>query len=79
VALATGEVAYVDRPLYDYVQHAGAILGQVSTGPEASPGPGALARLRAGLRRRRGFFGRWRSIYFSAYLQLELRRWLEHR
>jgi Glycosyl transferase family 2 len=32
VALATGEVAYVDRPLYDYVQHPGAVFGDVSLG-----------------------------------------------
>jgi glycosyltransferase involved in cell wall biosynthesis len=28
VALAIGDVAYVDRPLYDYVQHGGAVVGQ---------------------------------------------------
>jgi glycosyltransferase involved in cell wall biosynthesis len=27
VALATGEIAYLDRPLYDYVQHGGAARG----------------------------------------------------
>jgi glycosyltransferase involved in cell wall biosynthesis len=27
VAIATGEIRYVDRPLYDYVQHSGAALG----------------------------------------------------
>jgi glycosyltransferase involved in cell wall biosynthesis len=32
VALAAGEVAYVDRPLYDYVQHRGAIFGAVTHG-----------------------------------------------
>jgi glycosyltransferase involved in cell wall biosynthesis len=31
-ALATGPVAYVDRPLYDYVQHPGAVFGEVSSG-----------------------------------------------
>jgi glycosyltransferase involved in cell wall biosynthesis len=31
-ALATGGVAYVDRPLYDYVQHGGAVFGDVTTG-----------------------------------------------
>lgn len=36
VALATGDVAYVDRPLYDYVQHPGAVFGEVSSG---APGP----------------------------------------
>jgi hypothetical protein len=32
VALAAGDVAYVDRPLYDYVQHAGAVFGDVTQG-----------------------------------------------
>ena len=32
VALAAGDVAYVDRPLYDYVQHRGAIFGSVTHG-----------------------------------------------
>jgi hypothetical protein len=35
-ALATGVVAYVERPLYDYVQHAGAVFGDVSQGGEAT-------------------------------------------
>src|SRR5918994_662506 len=30
VALATGRIAYVDRPLYDYVQHGGASLGHAA-------------------------------------------------
>jgi glycosyltransferase involved in cell wall biosynthesis len=32
VALAAGDVGYVDRPLYDYVQHGGAVFGDVSQG-----------------------------------------------
>ena len=28
VALSSGDVAYVDRPLYDYVQHGAAVVGQ---------------------------------------------------
>src|SRR4051794_18916852 len=44
VALAAGEVAYVDRPLYDYVQHAGAVFGEVSTGKERVRLRGAMAR-----------------------------------
>jgi glycosyltransferase involved in cell wall biosynthesis len=32
VALAAGDIAYVDRPLYDYVQHRGAIFGAVTHG-----------------------------------------------
>jgi glycosyltransferase involved in cell wall biosynthesis len=31
-ALAAGEIAYVDRPLYDYVQHRGAVFGDVTGG-----------------------------------------------
>ena len=30
VALASGRIAYVDRPLYDYVQHGGATLGHAA-------------------------------------------------
>jgi glycosyltransferase involved in cell wall biosynthesis len=57
VALALGDIAYVDRPLYDYVQHPGAILGRTASG-------GAPPRV--GLR---GMLNRWRSVYFSLYLQ----------
>jgi glycosyltransferase involved in cell wall biosynthesis len=32
VALASGDVAYVERPLYDYVQHRGAVFGNLDTG-----------------------------------------------
>jgi glycosyltransferase involved in cell wall biosynthesis len=32
VALAAGGIAYVDRPLYDYVQHRGAVFGEVAAG-----------------------------------------------
>jgi glycosyltransferase involved in cell wall biosynthesis len=54
VALATGDVAYVDRPLYDYVQHAGAIFGEVRGGRQRRS-PGGL--LRGG-----------RGAYFLGYL-----------
>ncbi len=77
VAMATGKLAYVDRPLYDYVQHANAITGQVavdaSEGAEVGEEPD-----RANRRRRilpslpRGFFGAWQIAYFRAYLQLQL-------
>lgn len=67
VAMALGDVAYVDRPLYDYVQHPGAVLGRVvaqqGSAPRESEGP------RARIRRWRGFAGRWRAAYFSMYLQ----------
>jgi hypothetical protein len=56
VALASGEVAYVDRPLYDYVQHRGAVFGEVTSG-----GGPARPRWRVPLRGGRG-------AYFLGYL-----------
>jgi hypothetical protein len=58
LALAAGELAYVDRPLYDYVQHPGAVFGDVSMGPERS----APSRV----------LDRWRAAYFHGYLAREL-------
>jgi glycosyltransferase involved in cell wall biosynthesis len=57
VALALGDIAYVDRPLYDYVQHPHAVLGRVASGQEP---PRPLDT-----------FDRWRAAYFSLYLQRE--------
>jgi hypothetical protein len=71
VALALGEVAYVDRPLHDYVQHPGAVLGQAATNAESLP-PGRGSGLRARVDRWRGFFRRWRAAYFRAYLDREV-------
>lgn len=56
-ALASGRVAYVERPLYDYVQHLGAVFGDVTHGP----------------RQRRPLWPgspltRWRAAYFHGYL-----------
>jgi glycosyltransferase involved in cell wall biosynthesis len=55
VALAAGDVAYVDRPLYDYVQHRGAFFGAVTHGER--PARRRLAGLRGG-----------RAAYFRGYL-----------
>ena len=48
VAMTLGDVAYVDRPLYDYVQHGGAALGHAAAnagigghGPAAASGSGS--------------------------------------
>jgi hypothetical protein len=62
VALAAGAVAYVDRPLYDYVQHPGAVFGDVTHGP-SGPGRG---RIVAGLKNLRADGGR--AAYFYGYL-----------
>ena len=57
VALASGRVAYVDRPLYDYVQHRGAFFGEVTHGGRERP------RRRLGDALRGG-----RAAYFRGYL-----------
>jgi glycosyltransferase involved in cell wall biosynthesis len=57
VALALGEIAYIDRPLYDYVQHSGAVFGDVTHGS----GPRRPARDRPRLEG-------WRAAYFYGYL-----------
>jgi glycosyltransferase involved in cell wall biosynthesis len=68
VAMSLGEVVYVDRPLYDYVQHPGAVLGRVASDGGSSPSR-ERARRRLALRRNGDAFRRWRSVYFSLYLQ----------
>ena len=65
VALATGDVAYVDRPLYDYVQHTGAVLGKLASpapADEAAPERRSLRHLLTG----------WRADHFCGYLQTEV-------
>ena len=64
VALALGDIVYVDRPLYDYVQHRGAVIGRVAMNPPPNP-----PATRTSLSRRVGV---WRSAYFTRYLQLEV-------
>jgi glycosyltransferase involved in cell wall biosynthesis len=68
VALSIGEVAYVDGPLYDQVQHPGAVLGRVGADEEPAPSV-KRAGLGARIRQWHGFLTRWRSAYFSMYLQ----------
>jgi glycosyltransferase involved in cell wall biosynthesis len=68
VALATGRVAYVDRPLYDYVQHGSAALGHSDANLGFQPGE------RGGLRRLRGWqdsFEAWQRFYFDGFLRLQ--------
>jgi hypothetical protein len=57
-ALATGEVAYVERPLYDYVQHPGAVFGDVTHGRKrlGFHHPDVLRPVT------------WRAAYFHGYL-----------
>ena len=60
-ALSLGDVAYVDRPLYEYTQHREAVLGHAAA--TAMPTFGHRVR---GLRERglRDRIGRWRFTYF---------------
>jgi glycosyltransferase involved in cell wall biosynthesis len=60
LALAAGDLAYVERPLYDYVQHRGAVFGDVSLGT-AAPAAG-----------RGGPLANWRAAYFHGYLARDL-------
>jgi glycosyltransferase involved in cell wall biosynthesis len=61
VALASGEITYLDQPLYDYVQHGGAVLGKVA-GSASRPGERRLLRARA-----------WRAAYFLGYMPGKVR------
>ena len=62
-ALATGSIAYVDEPLYDYTQHAGAVTGG------GEPEPDGFARSPSAALRR---LDSWRSSYFRVYVQLKI-------
>lgn len=66
VALSVGEVAYVDRPLYDYVQHESAVLGY----ERANAGLQSAGWHRLDPRRWREILGGWGSSYFDVYLRL---------
>jgi glycosyltransferase involved in cell wall biosynthesis len=64
VALAAGEIAFVDEPLYDYVQHSGAVFGDVTHGSRLANWRRRLAAFpRVGVR--------WRATYFYGYLNCE--------
>ena len=64
-AVCAGEVVYVDRPLYDYVQHPGAVQGELSSGRSASGAGGYRPRRRGGSRG-------WRAAYFCGYESREV-------
>lgn len=60
VALSLGDIAFVDRPLYDYVQHDGAVLGHAAAN-RVTALRDRLGRLGDNPRER---IGRWRMHYF---------------
>ena len=57
-ALAAGQVTFVDRPLYDYVQHGAAVMGDVD-------GRRQRRSARAGSRG-------WRGAYFGGYVPRQI-------
>ncbi len=61
VALAAGEIRYVDRPLYDYVQHDAAVLGKVG-----EPGEQRVFS-------KRSLAEEWKAAYFLGYLPGKVR------
>jgi len=69
VALATGRISYLDRPLYDYVQHGTAALGHADANAGFTPGE------RGGWRRLRGWqdsLEAWHPYYFDGFLRLQV-------
>ena len=67
-ALTGRGIAYVDRPLYDYVQHGAATLGYEAANRDEAP---QLPRLHLG-RRLRNLIGGSRGSYFFAYCRLRV-------
>jgi glycosyltransferase involved in cell wall biosynthesis len=65
VGLATGTLAYVDRPLFDYVQHPQAVLGYEAIGARAQLG--RRERLRRLIREPGSALDRWREAYFDEW------------
>lgn len=64
MALAVGGARYLDRPLFDYVQHEGSALGHEARGERHPMRRGLRAKLRIA-RRQPGFFHRhWSNAYF---------------
>jgi glycosyltransferase involved in cell wall biosynthesis len=76
VALALGEIAYIDEPLYDYVQHGGAVIGHLRANKRPRP---IRRRL---VERLRNPTGAARAVYYYDWYQqllfcevLRLRCW----
>jgi glycosyltransferase involved in cell wall biosynthesis len=77
VALACGEMRFVDRPLYDYVQHQGNVVGHY--GPKPLPGYARVGQWLAFFRPSklamncRAFLATGRATYFAHALRI--RQW----
>jgi ABC-type polysaccharide/polyol phosphate transport system ATPase subunit/glycosyltransferase involved in cell wall biosynthesis len=66
VAMALGDIAYVRRPLYDYVQHGEAALGHAT----ANQGSPSNQGHRVETIRSHNMLGGWRQMYFQHYIRL---------
>ena len=66
VAMALGDIAYVRRPLYDYVQHGEAALGHAA----ANQGSPSSQGHRVEAIRSHNMLGGWRQMYFQHYIRL---------
>lgn len=74
VAMSLGTISYVDRPLYDYVQHGEAAIGYLSANGSGRYSGSLLSRGRISaqrLRERRWHLG-WRVPYFKLYCRTAL-------
>jgi len=65
VALALGELTYIERPLYDYVQHGEAVLGHEAT--QRGAGDGVVGRAGRLLARRGRTIEAWERLYREEY------------
>ena len=72
VAMAMGDVAYVDRPLYDYVQHGGAVLGHAAANAGVASSRAARRRDNLTAAHWRSLLGSARPAYFLVYVRLEV-------
>ena len=72
VGLALGRIAYVDRPLYDYVQHDAALLGHERAQAWANGARSLPVRLRHFREDPGYFYEHWRTTYFQEYCRVSL-------
>ena len=70
--LALGRIAYIDRPLYDYVQHERSLLGHDRAHAWAHGRRPAAVRGRHFARDPEYFLDHWRGTYFLEYMRLRL-------
>jgi glycosyltransferase involved in cell wall biosynthesis len=74
VAMATGDLSYIDRPLYDYVQHGDAALGHLAANAfgRFNQPMRRRVRRRIGQLRRMGLHLGWRRLYFDLFCRIAI-------